>query len=292
MQILKDKNLTQQIPVVLITGDKTEDVEAQCYKLGAADFVTKPFDIKVVRYIINNAITVYGEKTKWKKLGIIQNRKLQQQTEELKTANENIIEMLGTIVEYRGAVDRKHVQRVKEITTLLATAVGELYPEYKIDEEVARKIGLASCLHDIGKNIIPDKILFKPGILTKEETDVMKSHTTKGCEMLRDTLKFQSAEYQQYCTEICRSHHERYDGRGYPDGLVGETIPISAQIVSVAECFDALISDTVYRKAIKFDTAFTMIINGDCGVFSPKVIECFKENRQKLYDIANTYAEV
>lgn len=291
LEILNQKKLLNSIPVVLITGDKTEEVEAECYKLGAADFITKPYDIKVIRYIIDNTINLYQEKKQWKKLGIVQYRKLKEQAEFLRRENEHIIELLGTLTEYRGTVDKQHTQKVKQISTLIAKTIGQLYPEYNISDEEADNIGVASCLHDIGKNLIPDAVLYKPGRLDDTEMELMKSHTTKGCEMLQATLSLQQEDYKQLCYDICRSHHERYDGKGYPDGLVGDTIPIAAQIVSIAECFDALVSDTVYRERYDSEKAYNMLLNGECGTFSPAIIECFKNNYNSIVKIVDMDVE-
>jgi putative two-component system response regulator len=133
-----------------------------------------------------------------------------------------------------------------------------------------------SSLHDVGKISIPDNVLLKPGKLTQEEYEYMKSHTTRGSEILSEFKDIWDDEYRKTSYEICRYHHERYDGRGYPDGLKGDEIPISAQIVSIADVYDALVSERVYKSAYTKDEAFHMIVTGECGVFSPKLLECFR----------------
>ena len=140
-------------------------------------------------------------------------------------------------------------------------------------------------LHDVGKRAIPPEILNKPGSLTKEEFEVMKTHTTIGCEMLEKFRNDQDNDFYRYCYEICRHHHERWDGNGYPDHLVGEEIPLSAQIVAIADVYDALVSHRVYKGAYANDVAYSMIINGECGLFAPDALECFKLAKDDFFNI-------
>ena len=143
----------------------------------------------------------------------------------------------------------------------------------------------ASAMHDVGKVAIPDNILLKPGKLTADEFEVMKLHTVKGCEIINTISFMNDKEFFQYCYEICRNHHERYDGRGYPDGLKGEEIPIAAQVVSLADVYDALVSERVYKAAYEPEVAFEMIMNGECGIFSPKLLECFRMAKQEFEEL-------
>ncbi|MBO6147189.1 MAG: HD domain-containing protein, partial [Lachnospiraceae bacterium] len=149
----------------------------------------------------------------------------------------------------------------------------------------------ASALHDIGKIMIPDEILFKPGKYTPEEFDYMKSHTIRGYDIIVEIADLWDKELMEYCKQIARSHHEKYDGRGYPENLKGDDIPIAAQIVSVTDCFEALISESLYKKAYTFDVAFQMILNGDCGMFNPKLMEAFRNSREGFHKIAEESSE-
>ena len=176
-----------------------------------------------------------------------------------------------------------------EFTNILAEKAAEKYPEYGLTPEKIAVIVAASPLHDIGKIAIKDSVLLKPGRLTDEEFEYMKTHTTKGCEILTQIAGTWSEEYEKISYEICRHHHERYDGKGYPDGLAGEDIPISAQLVSIADVYDALVSDRVYKKAIEKGKAYQMILDGECGTFSPRLIECFKESRQEFEELVCRY---
>lgn len=190
------------------------------------------------------------------------------------------------MVECRNLESGEHVKRVKGFTRILAEQAMKDYPEYGLTPELIDMIFSASALHDVGKIAISDGILLKPGRLTKEEFDIMKTHTIKGCEVLEHIEDVWDETYGRISYEICRSHHERYDGRGYPDGLEGENIPVSAQLVSLADVYDALVSERVYKKAYSLEEAFRMIQAGECGVFSPKLLECFSRAREKFEQLA------
>ena len=182
-----------------------------------------------------------------------------------------------------------HIKRVKGLTQIMAQAYAKLYPEEGLTEEDIYMIVKASALHDIGKIAVPDNILLKPGRLTDEEFKIMQSHTTKGCEILSKLEEVQESGQYQVSYDICRHHHERYDGRGYPDGLVGDDIPLSAQLVSVVDVYDALVSERVYKKAFSKDEAYDMIMNGKCGTFSPKMLKCFEKARKVIELFSDTH---
>ncbi|MDQ2087070.1 HD domain-containing phosphohydrolase [Herbivorax sp. ANBcel31] len=201
---------------------------------------------------------------------------------EIRNINNRFIEVLGSVVESRDLESGDHIKRIKNITKLLLTAIMKKYPEYGLCEEQIEVMASASTMHDVGKIAIPDNILLKPGRLTPEEFEIMKEHTTRGCKIINSASVIQDEQYYNYCYEICRHHHERYDGKGYPDGLKGDDISISAQAVSVADVYDALISKRCYKEAYHEEKVYSMIINGECGVFNPKLIECLKETRNKL----------
>ena len=206
--------------------------------------------------------------------------------EKLYKINEDIFLIAGAVIEARDAESGEHVFRVKEYTRLLANKIMETFPEYGLSNELISYITAASALHDLGKIMIPDSILLKAGKLTPEEFEIMKTHTVKGCELI-DRFPLESAENYVNCArEICRWHHERYDGKGYPDGLSGEDIPISAQIVGIVDCYDALTTKRVYKDARTPDEAFEMIKNGECGAFSDKILLCFEKVRDSFASLA------
>lgn len=291
MNILNQKNVLKYIPIILITGDNSAETMRKGYEYGAVEFITKPFDIAAVKNCIANIVKIYGEKNRLEMINLKQNKMLLEQAEHLKKLNENIMDMLGSIVEFRGIESNMHIKRVKAFTRILCEAVKEYFPQHNLTDDIIDCIVSASSLHDIGKMMIPDAILLKPSKLTSDEYEIMKAHTTKGCEILTSIAEYQSEMHYHYSYEICRYHHERYDGSGYPEGLKGAEIPLSAQIVSVAEAFDALLTNSVYRPPVEFEKAYNMIIEGGCGMFSPELMQCFKLNKEKLYAVHEEFSE-
>lgn len=205
----------------------------------------------------------------------------------LRTMSESMVDLLGDVVESRDLESGKHVRRVKGFTKILATQVMSDLPEYGLDAYAVDLITFMSPLHDIGKIAISDSILCKPGKLTPEEFDAMKTHCEKGHEIVLKMSDKWSKEYIDMAADICLCHHEKWDGKGYPRGLSGDNIPIAAQIVSIADIYDALTTERVYKKAYSYDKAFCMILEGECGAFSEKLISCLKKCRVKF----EAYAE-
>lgn len=203
---------------------------------------------------------------------------IREKNQVLNRINEDIIEMLGDVTEARDIESGEHIRRVKGFTKILANQIMKDWPEYGLTTDKIELIASASPLHDIGKIAIPDAILLKPGKLTTEEFEIMKTHTSKGCELLKKSPKDWSPAYLETSIEICHFHHEKYDGKGYPLGLKGDEIPLSAQIVSLADCYDALTSKRVYKDAFSPDTAYKMIMEGKCGTFNPKLLESFRRS--------------
>ncbi len=209
---------------------------------------------------------------------------LEEKNQSLNRMNNDIIELMGNVVEGRDAESGEHVKRVKGFTNILAIQVMTDLPEYGLTPEKVDIITSASALHDVGKITIPDNILLKPGRLNDEEFKMMQRHTVNGCKLLESMPADWGKQYLQTSLDICRHHHEKYDGRGYPDKLSGDDIPISAQIVSIADCYDALVSKRVYKDAYSCEQAFNMICNGECGVFSPKLLACFAKCKGAFAD--------
>ena len=208
------------------------------------------------------------------------------QAKVLEKRNEQITDILAEVVESRNLESGEHVKRVKAYTRILAQELKKRYPEYGLTDEEVHIIESASAVHDIGKIAIPDNILLKPGRLTDEEFACMKSHTLRGCEVLGHIEGVWDERYRKYAYTICRHHHERFDGRGYPDQLEGDAIPIEAQIVSVADVYDALISERCYKQAFTKEQAFEMITNSKCGTFSPKLMDCFRNAREAMESVS------
>lgn len=289
---MKKNKWIDEIPVLVISSENSVNVERECFEYGVSDFIRKPFDFPVVKKRVDNMVSLYLHKNKLEETVEKQTETLRRQYqllkkrgEELERNNVRIIDILGTVVEYRNLESGEHVRRVKSFTRILAWQLMKEYPEYGLDEKQVERIASASALHDVGKIAIPDAILLKPGRLTADEFEFMKSHTLRGCDILNNITGAWDEDYGKVCYEICRSHHERYDGKGYPDGLVGEEIPISAQIVSIADVYDALVSERVYKSAYTKEEAFHMIISGECGVFSPKLLECLRKSKKEFEEL-------
>lgn len=293
LEAMQQRKLIGRIPVLVISGDTNIDVEKRCFDLGTSDFIAKPFNNIIIKRRVKNAAELFENKLhleeKVEEQTVVLRkafRTLQAQADRLRKTNQDIVDMLGTVVEYRNLESGEHIQRVKDYTRILAECTMEEFPEYELTDKQIDVIVAASALHDVGKITIPDRILLKPGRLTTDEFEYMKSHTLRGCELLDAIEVDWDPEYKQTSYEICRHHHERYDGKGYPDALAGEEIPLSAQLVSVADVYDALVNERCYKDAYSTDEAYHMIINGECGVFSPKLMESFRKVRRKFEKLA------
>ena len=212
------------------------------------------------------------------------------QAQKLRKMNDAMIDAMSNVVEFRDMESGQHVKRIRVFTRALAIEIMKRFPEYGLTDERIEMLTQAAAMHDLGKIAVPDNILLKPGRLTSEEFEIMKSHTTKGAEMIASFVRMDDEDYFNYCYDICRHHHERFDGRGYPDGLKGDEIGIAAQAVSIADVYDALVSERVYKKAFDKETASNMIINGECGCFSPKLLEAFKAIKDEFAHLADTYS--
>lgn len=278
MDVLRNMNETgkiKNIPVFLITVANSEEMLQEGYNLGAIDIIRKPFITHFLKHRISNVIKLYGYQSELEDI-------VAKQVVRLGRVNQSMIEMLATVIEFRDCESGEHVKRIRGFTKILMQEVSDMYPEYHLPQREIDEIVTSSVLHDVGKISIPDNILNKPGKLTKEEFEIMKQHTVKGCEIFQKIPDMLDEDIYNYSYDICRHHHERWDGRGYPDGLKGDDISIWAQVVSVADVYDALTSDRVYKKAFSHDTAVRMIFNGECGVFNPKVLKAFEASMDKI----------
>ena len=254
----------EDIPVIMISSEGSESYIRRAYELGASDYISRPFDAKVVYQRVINMIKLYAKQRRLIHL-------VTDQIYEKEKNNRMMTGILSQIVEFRNGESGLHVLHINILTQLLLEKLMRKSENYDL-----------SWSHDIGKIGIDEKILNKPGKLTKEEFEAMKQHTIIGARMLDRLEMYHDEEMMKYAYEICRWHHERYDGKGYPDGLKGEEIPISAQVVSLADVYDALVSDRVYKKAYSHEKAMEMILNGECGMFNPLLLECLVEIQDKV----------
>lgn len=259
--------LIEDTPVIMISAENSSDFITKAYDLGASDYVSRPFDETVVQRRVKNTIVLYA---KQKRLADI----VAEQVFEKEKNNNIMISILSHIVEFRNGESGLHVLHISTITELLLRQLLKKSNKYNLSMSDIRLITTASSLHDIGKIAIPDEILNKPGRFTDEEFKIMKTHSEIGSSMLKNLPVYQNEPLLKVSYEICRWHHERYNGRGYPDGLAGDEIPLSAQIVSIADVYDALVSERCYKAAYSHKEAINMILEGQCGDFNPDLLDC------------------
>ena len=264
-----------EIPVIMISANDDRESIGRCYGLGVSDYIRRPFDTFIVQRRVKNTLTLYANQKRL--MGMVSDQIYRNQRD-----NNVMIGILSHIVEFRNSESAQHVLQVQTVTGMLLRRLGEKTDVYHLTEEKIRLIVTASALHDIGKISIPESILNKPGRLTPEEFDVIRTHPAIGASMLEGLTPYRKEPLLKAAIEICRWHHERWDGGGYPDGLLGEQIPISAQVVALADVYDALTSDRCYKKAYSHETAVTMILNGECGAFNPMLLDCLQEISVRL----------
>lgn len=265
----------EDIPVIMISSEDSDSYIRRAYEMGVSDYISRPFDAKIVYQRVLNMIKLYAKQRRLIHL-------VTRQIYEKERNNRMLIGILSQIVEFRNGESGLHVIHINLITQLLLEQLVKKTGKYQLSWEDRFLIATASALHDIGKIGIDEKILNKPGKLTKEEFEIMKTHTLIGAQMLDNLDMYRNEKLLKLAYEICRWHHERYDGKGYPDGLVGGEIPISAQVVSLADVYDALVSERVYKKAFSHEKALEMIQNGECGTFNPLLLQCMTEAQDKL----------
>ncbi len=298
LECLKEKNIVNKVPFIMVTGETSPELERKGYEYGIVSYVKKPYQPDVVKQVVHNAIGWFKYKMQLelmvKKQNINiqkQNSVLRQQTKKLNHVNEILIDSLSNIVEFRNMESKQHIKRIREYSLCLGKSVMKLYPEYELTPEKLIQIGWASSLHDIGKIAIPDSIILKPAKLTKDEFELIKSHTTKGSEIIQHRVRLNDRAIFEYAYDIARHHHEKYDGKGYPDGLKGDEISIAAQIVSLVDVYDALTSKRVYKVAYESDKAYQMILNGHSGAFSPKLLKAFAEVKSRFESLLAMYRD-
>lgn len=274
------------LPVIMISSEDADGVVLRAYDLGASDYISRPFDDRIVRRRVNNIIRLY---TKQRRLTSL----LSQQYNARVNNSRILVDIMASVMEVRNGESGRHVTHIEKLTELLLGDLARRSDKYSLGNEERSSIALASALHDIGKMSIDDAILNKPGRLTPEEFEIMKTHTTIGADMLRNLGRnHEGSALLDYAYQIARWHHERWDGTGYPDGLKGDDIPIAAQVVSVADVYDALTSVRVYKDAISQEEAIRMILDGECGAFNPLLIECLLEVRDRIAETLERPADV
>lgn len=273
---LSRRSIIDNLPVIMISSEDSDDVVLRAYELGASDYVNRPFDSRVVRRRVSNTIRLYAKQRRLTSL-------LSQQYNERVKNSRMLIDIMAGVMELRNGESGRHVTNIEKLTELLLGCLVHRSDSISLDNEERSTIALASALHDIGKMSIDDAILNKPGRLTPEEFEIMKTHTTIGADMLHELGRHHAGNaLMEYAYQIARWHHERWDGKGYPDGLKGDDIPIAAQVVSVADVYDALTSVRVYKDAIPHEEAIQMILDGKCGTFNPLLLDCLLEVQDRI----------
>ncbi len=282
LSYMKKYNWIQDIPVVIISSDFSAENIEKAYELGAEDFINRPFNVSIVKRRVSNLITLYAKQKKLKRI-------VTQQIYEKEKRSNLMISILSHIVEFRNGESGMHVLHINNITEKLLHSLVRNHEDIRLSSSEIALIRTASSLHDIGKISIPTEILNKPGRLTQEEFEIMKTHSQIGSDMLSSLKLGKKDPLIQVSYEICRWHHERWDGRGYPDGLKGDEIPLSAQVVSLADVYDALTSERCYKKAIPHEEAMQMILDGKCGAFNPKLLAALIDIEDDLKEETHKY---
>lgn len=270
LEEMNQKNLLEQIPVIMISSEDTVDAVRRAFDLGASDYISRPFDAKVVYQRIINTIQLYAKQ-----------RRLSAMAADLafekERASRMMIGILSQVVEKRNGESRDHVQRVAQLTSMLLAGLAQKTDRYPLTREMRRTIATAAGLHDIGKMEICEDLLHKEGPLTEAERRTLQSHTLLGAQMLEEQPECRDDAFVRTAYNICRWHHERYDGGGYPDGLQGEQIPIEAQVVGLADVYERLVSRPVDGHARTHSEVVQMICTGVCGAFNPLLLDCLQD---------------
>ena len=275
LDVMKRYHWIDNTPVIMISSETSQSYIRKAFELGVTDYILRPFDSFIIHKRVSNTLMLYRKQKKLLNA-------LEEQVYENEKNNSMMINVLAHIVEFRNGESGMHVHHIKQLTSILLQNLIEKTDKYHLTENDILLISTASSLHDIGKISIDDKILNKPGRLTAEEFEVIKTHSVIGAEMLQDLHNTHNYPLFDEAYEICRWHHERYDGKGYPDGLSGEEIPISAQVTSLADVYDALTSNRCYKKAFSHEKAMEMILDGQCGAFNPVLLQCLKDCEKQI----------
>lgn len=266
---MNERKWIQDIPVIIISSENTSQFIERAYELGATDYIQRPFDTNVVRRRSLNTIMLYGKQKELK--GLIEDRVYRREHEQ-----SLMINALSHILEFRNGESGNHITNVRKISEMLLNTLAKNNEKYKLPQSEISLIALASALHDVGKLAVDKDILNKPQKLTAKEQEAVRAHALRGAEIIRQLPYASDEPLIKHAYEICRWHHEHWDGSGYPDGLEGEQIPVSAQVVGLADAYDTLTNKRVYKDAVPHLKAVEMILNGECGVFNPDLIEAFK----------------
>ena len=280
LEHMRELQWIDEVPVVMISSEESVEIMRKAYDLGITDYISRPFDAVIVKKRVQNTLELYANQKRLINVVV-------DQVYEKEENNDIMLRILSNVLGSRNSESSEHILHIRTATKMMLRQLLKTTDAYHLTETDIAIITTASSLHDIGKIRIPEEILNKPGRLTDEEFKIMKTHSEIGASMIWDMHFLQDHPLVHTAWEICRWHHERWDGKGYPDGLKGEEIPISAQVVSIVDVYDALTSERCYKKAFEHDTAIQMIMDGQCGQFNPILLKCLKELSLQLSKMLN-----
>lgn len=262
-------NMLENLPVVVISSETDGEQIDRAYEKGAIDFINRPFNGKIVLRRVSNTLALYSTKSNLENLII-------KSFYEKEKSYQNIIETLANLVEFKDGTNNEHNLHIRSLTATILHTLKDIAPQYNLKPSMVSRIINASSLHDVGMHSIPKAILEKPGKLTDEEYIMVKKHAENGSSVFEKSTRYSESKTIKIARDICRWHHERFDGKGYPDGLKGDEIPIEAQVVGLADVYEALTNKRCYKESVSHEKAVEMILNGECGAFNPILLEVLK----------------
>lgn len=280
LEKMAEHHMMDRVPVFLVTSETGDAQLERGFQMGVVDIIVKPFNPSFIRRRLGNILELYRHRLHLQEV-------VNAQEEKLRQTSSSIIDTLSTAIEFRDCESGEHVRRIRGVTAALLRCIAQENAQYHLTSGQIKLISDAAAMHDVGKISIPDQILNKPGRLTPEEFEIMKTHTVKGCSLLDSVEYLRDSELYEYCYDICRHHHERWDGNGYPDRLEGDQISIWSQAVSLADVYDALVSPRVYKPPYSHEEAMQMIMDGECGIFNPKMLDCLEEVSDEIHQMYN-----
>ncbi len=289
LQVMQSRGMTEQIQVFITTVEPDPEIDSKVYSQGAVSVICKPYSAAMVRRQVLNRLESAARIQQLSEELAQKEKQLEESRKKMDGFYDNLLDAIGAVMEYRVSESEQHVKRIKGFARILAVAYKNEFPDCGLNEDEINRIVRGSVIHDLGKIAVPDAVLLNPAKLTEDERQILRSHTTKGEEIMQLLREVQDEEQFRVSSEICRWHHERYDGSGYPDGLEGDEIPLSAQIVSIVDVYDELVSERIFKKPVDKETAFRKIMSGESGAFSPKLLQCFEASKKllELYSDSN-----
>ena len=282
LQVMQSKGMMEQIQAFITTVEPDPEIDSKVYGLGAVAVICRPYSAAMIRKQILSRLESAAQLRRLQEELAQKEKQLEESQKKLDGFYDKLLDAIGSVMEYRVSESDQHIKRIKGFARILAVAYRNEFPDCGLDEDEINRIVRGSVIHDLGKIAVPDAVLLNPSKLTEDEKQILWSHTTKGEEIMQQLREVQDEEQFRVSSEICRWHHERYDGSGYPDGLEGDEIPLSAQIVSIADVYDDLITERIFKKPVDKETAFRKIMNGECGPFAPKLLQCFEASKKLL----------